>query len=70
MAEEIKTEVEVIEVKVDTTNPLNKGVSYVDFLKNVKGNVTVDSLLKKHNIDKQTTNWIKLELETFKQNKK
>jgi hypothetical protein len=68
--EDLKKEVEVIEVKVDTTNPLNKGVSYEAFLKNVKGNVTVDSLLKRHNINKETSNWIKKELETIKTNKK
>lgn len=56
--------------KLDTTNPLNKGVSYEAFLENVKGKVTVDSMLKKHNIDKDTANWIKKELEVYKSNKK
>lgn len=54
------------ENKVDTTNPLNKGVSYEDFLKNVNDKTTVDSLLKKHNIKGDTAEWIKKELETYK----
>lgn len=58
------------EVKLDTTNPLNKGVSYEAFLENVKGNTTVDSLLKKHEIDEATSDWIKKELEVYKSNKK
>ena len=63
---EVKAEV----VKIDTTNPFNKGVSYKAFLSNVKGNVTVDSLLKKANLSKVDSAWIKQELEDYKQNKK
>jgi len=76
MAEEIKTEVEVIEteievieVKLDTKNPLNKGVSYEDFLENVKGNTTVESLLKKLKLDKDTFEWLITELNNYKQTK-
>lgn len=57
------------EVKIDTTNPLNKGVSYEDFLKNINAKTTVDSLLKKHKIDEATSDWIKKELEAYKSNK-
>lgn len=52
--------------KVDTTNPLNKGVSYKDFLSNVKGKVTVDSMLKKHKITGDTAEWIKSEIKNIK----
>lgn len=48
--------------KLDTTNPFNKGVSYDAFLKNVKGKVTVDILLKKAKLSKAETLWIKQEL--------
>lgn len=48
--------------KTDTTNPFNKGVSYKDFLSNVKGKVTVDSLLKKHKLSDEQINWVKQEL--------
>jgi hypothetical protein len=52
--------------KLDTTNPMNKGVSYAAFLKNVKGKVTVDSLLRNANLSKAETLWIKLELTNYK----
>ena len=55
--------------KLDTTNPLNKGVSYSAFLKNVKGKVTVDSLLKNANLTKDETLWIKSELTNHNKNK-
>lgn len=60
----------VKEVSNDTLNPFNTGVSYDAFLDNVKGNVTVDSLLKKLDCSKVDKEWIKLELENHKQNKK
>lgn len=53
----------------DTTNPFNKGVSYSEFLDNVKGNVTIDSLLKKAKCSKEEVKWIKLELNNYKNNK-
>jgi len=56
--------------KVDTKNPFNKGVSYADFLENVKGNVTVDSLLNKLDLSKDSKEWILSELEFYKQNNK
>lgn len=56
-------------VKVDTTNPFNKGVSYADFLENVNGKTTVDTLLKKHNITGEKSEWVKRELEIFKAKK-
>lgn len=55
---------------LNTKNPFNKGVSYDAFLLNVKGNVTVDSLLNKLNLQKDQLNWIKSELENHKNNKK
>lgn len=64
-----KKQVEVVE-KIDTTNPFNKGVSYEAFLENVKGNVTVDSLLKKAKCTDSQIEWIKTELQTYKTNKK
>lgn len=55
--------------KLDTKNPLNKGVSYKAFLENVKGNVTVDSLLKKAECTKDQIKWIKEELDNYKNKK-
>ncbi len=55
--------------KVDTKNPFNKGVSYADFLKNVKGNVTVKSLLSKLELTKAEKSWIEQEVINYKQNK-
>ena len=55
--------------KLDTTNPLNKGVSYQAFLKNVKGKVTVDSLLRNAKLSKSETLWIKSELTNYNKNK-
>lgn len=55
--------------KVDTKNPFNKGVSYADFLKNVKGNVTVKSLLSKLELTKAEKSWIEQEIINYKQNK-
>ena len=56
--------------KVDTTNPLIVGVTYDMFLENVTSKTTVDSLLKKHGLDKDEINWIKKELDNHKINKK
>lgn len=55
--------------KIDTTNPFNKGVTYDDFLSNVKGKVTVDSMLKKHNIVGTDAEWVKRELQIHKDSK-
>jgi hypothetical protein len=55
--------------KLDTSNPLNKGVSYDAFLKNVRFGVTVDSLLKKANLSESETLWIKQELTNYNKNK-
>lgn len=55
--------------KVDTKNPFNKGVSYADFLKNVKGNVTLKSLLSKLELTKAEKSWIEQEIINYKQNK-
>lgn len=55
--------------KLDTKNPFNKGVSYEAFLENVKGNVTVDSLLKKAECSKDQIIWIKVELDNYKNKK-
>jgi hypothetical protein len=52
--------------KADTTNPFNEGVSYSDFLSNVKGNVTVESMLKRHSVSKSSTSWIIKEIEDYK----
>lgn len=56
--------------KLDTTNPFNEGVSYEAFLENVKGKVTVDSLLKEHDLSKEKVDWLKEEINNFKKNKK
>lgn len=56
--------------KLDTKNPFKKGVSYDAFLSNVKGNVTADSLLNKLELSKEQKEWIKLELNNHKNNKK
>lgn len=53
--------------KLDTTNPLGKGVTYKAFLANVKGNVTVDSMCKKHGLTPDEIAWIKQELDNLKQ---
>ena len=60
------------EVVVDnkTTNPFNKGVSYADFLANVSGKVTVESLINKLNLDKPTKEWLETELKHYTNNKK
>jgi hypothetical protein len=58
------------ELKLDTTNPFNEGVSYEAFLENVKGKVTLDGLLKKHDLSKEKIDWLKEELNNFKKNKK
>jgi hypothetical protein len=55
--------------KLDTTNPLNEGVSYDAFLKNVKGKITVDSLLQSAKLSKAEILWIKLELTNYNKNK-
>tara|TARA_R110000803_G_scaffold69058_5_gene131260 strand:+ start:217 stop:387 length:171 start_codon:yes stop_codon:yes gene_type:complete len=54
---------------VDTTNPFNTGVTYKAFLKNVTGKKTIDSLLNKHNLSKDQKDWIKEELNNYKNNK-
>jgi len=53
----------------NTKNPLEKGVSYEDFLSNVKGKETVESLLKKLKLDKDTFEWLTTELNNYKQTK-
>lgn len=55
---------------LDTRDPFNKGVSYDEFLSNVKGNVTLSSLIKRLSLSKDKEEWIKLELENHKNNKK
>ena len=78
MAEEKTTPEEVTEKtkkvekpkKLDTKNPFNPRVTYDMFLENVNGKTTVDSLLKKLNLDKDSLNWIKEELENHEKNKK
>lgn len=56
--------------KVDTKNPFNEGVSYADFLENVKGNVTISSLLSRLKLTKDQLNWLNQELTDYKQNNK
>ena len=56
--------------KIDTSNPFNEGVSYSDFLANVKGKVTVKSLLEKLELSKEAKSWINQELVNYKQNNK
>jgi hypothetical protein len=55
--------------KLDTTNPFNVGVSYEAFLSNVKGKITVDSLLKAAKLDANQIDWIKTELKNLKTKK-
>ena len=55
--------------KLDTTNPYNVGVSYEAFLSNVKGKITVDSLLKAAKLDANEIDWIKIELKNLKTKK-
>jgi hypothetical protein len=54
----------------DTTNPFKEGVSYDEFLSNVKGKETVDSLLKKSDCTVEQIKWIKEELTNHNKNKK
>ena len=56
--------------KIDTSNPFNEGVSYSDFLANVKGKVTVKSLLSRLKLTKEQLAWINQELKDYKQNNK
>lgn len=58
------------ELKVDTKNPFNKGVSYEDFLSNVDKKVTEKSLLDKLKLSKEARFWIEQELKQYKQNNK
>ena len=53
-------------MKLDTTNPFNKGVTYEMFLKNVDSKNTVESLLKKHKLEDYKIDWIKQELKNLK----
>lgn len=55
---------------VDTTNPFVVGVNYEMFLSNVTKEKTVDKLLKKHNLSDEQIEWVKRELQTYKENKK
>ena len=54
---------------LDTTNPFNAGVTYKAFLKNVNGKTTIDSLLKKHDLSKEQRDWVKEELNNYKNKK-
>tara|TARA_R110000851_G_scaffold274870_2_gene427436 strand:+ start:1587 stop:1772 length:186 start_codon:yes stop_codon:yes gene_type:complete len=54
----------------DTTNPFKEGVSYDEFLSNVKGKETVDSLLKKADCTVEQIKWIKEELTNHNKNNK
>lgn len=54
---------------LDTRDPFKKGVSYDAFLSNVKGDVTLASLLKRLSLSKEQEDWIKLELNNHKKNK-
>jgi hypothetical protein len=56
--------------KLDTTNPFNKGVTYEMFLKNVNDKTTLDMLLKKIDVPTSLKEWVKEELEIYKNNKK
>ena len=52
--------------KINTKNPFEKGVTYEMFLSNVKGKVTVDSLLKDAKCSDEQKVWLKEELKKFK----
>jgi hypothetical protein len=52
--------------KLNTKNPFEKGVTYEAFLANVKGKVTVDSLIKDLKLDQDSENWLKEELNNYK----
>ena len=58
------------EVKLDTTNPFNEGVTYEMFLKNVTKKRTVNTLLNKLNLTDAEVKWIKQELNNYKNNNK
>tara|TARA_R110000796_G_scaffold111147_3_gene222671 strand:- start:988 stop:1170 length:183 start_codon:yes stop_codon:yes gene_type:complete len=58
------------ELKVDTKNPFNVGVSYKDFLSNVNKKVTEKILLDKLKLSKDARFWIEQELKQYKQNNK
>jgi len=58
------------EVKLDTTNPFNEGVTYEMFLKNVTKKRTVNTLLNKLNLTDAEVKWIKKELNNYKNNNK
>ena len=53
-------------MKLDTTNPFNKGVTYEMFLKNVNVKNTVDSFLNKHKLSEEDIRFIKREIKTIK----
>ena len=57
------------ELKVDTKNPFNVGVTYADFLSNVKGKVTIKTLLDGLKLSNGARFWIEQELKQYKQNK-
>lgn len=63
-AKETKKAVE----KIDATNPFNKGVTYEAFLKEL-GTKKIEDFLK-GKCTKEEIEWVKTELEHYKNNKK
>tara|TARA_R110000744_G_scaffold262154_2_gene376692 strand:- start:322 stop:534 length:213 start_codon:yes stop_codon:yes gene_type:complete len=70
MADNVNKQKEVTKEKLETTNPFNKGVSYADFLENVKDKVTEKILIDNLNLDKKTKEWLEKDLKQYKINKK
>lgn len=69
LKKEVEQEVEVVEIKKDTTNPFNKGVTYEEFLSNVTKEKSEDKLIKDLKLDIDSENWLRSELENYKQTK-
>ena len=56
--------------KKNTLNPFDKGVTYEEFLSNVSKDKTEKKLIEDLKLDKDSENWLKVELENYKQTKK
>lgn len=56
--------------KKNTLNPFNEGVTYEEFLSNVTKEKSEKKLIEDLKLDIDSENWLKAELENYKQLKK
>lgn len=55
--------------KKNTLNPFHEGVTYEEFLSNVTKEKSEDKLIKDLKLDIDSENWLRQELENYKQTK-